>query len=97
MTLPERLRQLSIAVSDQNWREFSMRVPAEPNRDADIVIMQAAMLLERSNAEVAELREQVALLRDALSWFQGINRYSLAFKGLQAKAKDVLAATEPKP
>ena len=58
MTITERLRQLSIAVADQNWREFSMRVPAEPDHDADIVIMKAAMLIESRDAEVVSLTNQ---------------------------------------
>ena len=58
MKITERLRQLSTAVADQNWREFSMRAPAEPDRDADIVIMQAAMLIESRDADVVSLTNQ---------------------------------------
>lgn len=37
-----RLNILAMAVAQQRWEEFSMRVPAEPDRDADIVLMDAA-------------------------------------------------------
>ena len=35
-----RLKALSTAVAEQNWSEFTMRVPAEPSRDADIVLQR---------------------------------------------------------
>jgi hypothetical protein len=46
-TIAARLKELSRAVTEQRWQEFSMRVPAEPLRDADLVIDRAAALLER--------------------------------------------------
>lgn len=40
-----RLRELSQASADQRWSEFSMRVPADPERDADLVLVRAAELI----------------------------------------------------
>ena len=42
-----RLKELSYATAEQQWREFSMRVPADTERDADLVLMRAAMFIER--------------------------------------------------
>ena len=42
-----RLKELAHAVTKENWREFDMRVPAEPLRDADLVLTRAAELLQR--------------------------------------------------
>ena len=52
-----RLRELSHAVTqgpDAIRRECSMRVPAEPDRDADLVLSSAADEIERLRAEVAQ-------------------------------------------
>jgi len=45
--LAARLRELSHAAADGRWSEFSMRVPAEPERDADLVLQTVANELER--------------------------------------------------
>ncbi len=42
-----RLNVLAEAVAKQNWREFDMRIPAEPDRDADLVLADTAKMLER--------------------------------------------------
>ena len=49
MDIVERLRQLAHAAADGQWREFSMRVPAEPDRDADLVLAKAADEIEARN------------------------------------------------
>ena len=60
----ERLRELSEAVTTSDSkvrREFTMRVPAEVDRDADIVLSAAADRLaaaEQRLAEIAELPEK---------------------------------------
>jgi len=54
----DRLNELSAAVTkgrEAQEREFTMRIPAECDRDADIVISQAANIIERLQARVAEL------------------------------------------
>ena len=58
--LCERLDVLGQAVADRNFGEFSMRVPAEPNRDADLVISRAAQVIREQAARIAELEAQVA-------------------------------------
>ena len=52
--LCERLNVLGQAVADRNWGEFSMRVPAEPNRDADLVISRAAQVIREQAARSPE-------------------------------------------
>jgi hypothetical protein len=50
MDIVTRLRELSDAVTkgpETVAREFTMRVPAEPDRDADLVLSHAAAELER--------------------------------------------------
>lgn len=52
-----RLRVLAQAVADGRvGSEFSMRVPAEPDRDADIVLSRAAKAIEDLTAERDALR-----------------------------------------
>jgi hypothetical protein len=43
----DRLREISLAIASGNRSELSMRVPAEPDRDADLVIMAAADEIDR--------------------------------------------------
>ena len=43
--LAERLLQLSVAVTQQNWGAFTMRVPVEFDRDADLVLQEVAWRL----------------------------------------------------
>lgn len=54
-----RLRELSDAVTRgrDGMREFDMRVPVEPERDADVVLSRAADLIERQVARIAELEK----------------------------------------
>lgn len=64
--LSPRLRELSDAVTQGREavaREFTMRVPAEPNRDADLVLSRAADELDRQTAEFARLLAEVYRLR----------------------------------
>jgi hypothetical protein len=46
-TIAARLKELAHAVTEERWCEFSMRVPAQPLRDADLVLTRAADLLSR--------------------------------------------------
>ena len=53
----QRLRELSKAITDGKVaisREFTMRIPAECDRDADIVLSKAATLIEQLRAELEE-------------------------------------------
>lgn len=62
-----RLRRLVGAITggrESMDGEFTMRVPAECDRDADLVLAEAARRLEQAEARVAELE-------DALVWALG--------------------------
>lgn len=69
--LSPRLRELSDAVPKlpESRSEWTMRVPAEPDRDADLVLSRAADELDHCQAEIARLRAEVDALRaDAERW-----------------------------
>lgn len=84
MSLIERLRVIAKAISEEDWRELSMRVPAEPERDADLVVMKAADLLEQQAERIKELeaerdgwredanvsRNSIAMLKDRCNHFE---------------------------
>ena len=55
--ITERLRELSKARWDKDaWeRETTVRIPAEPDRDIDLVLSNAAAEIARLRARVAEL------------------------------------------
>lgn len=55
----ERLREIAKSISAWNLADLTMRIPAEPDRDADLVVMRAA-------GEIESLREQVAELEGSL-------------------------------
>lgn len=60
--LVNRLQQLGDAIPKQNRDEFSMRVPAECDRDADLVIPEAAKRLDQlqtTNQQLVEALERV--------------------------------------
>jgi hypothetical protein len=58
--ITERLRELSKARWDKDaWeRETTVRIPAEPDRDIDLVLSNAAAEIDRLRARVAELEAQ---------------------------------------
>jgi hypothetical protein len=82
-----RLRELSVAVSKNRRDEFTMRVPAEPDRDADLVLSWAADEIDRLLAENAALRE---LLKECAT--PGVCHFDLG-----VKIDKTLAALERKP
>jgi hypothetical protein len=57
--ITERLRELSKARWDKDaWeRETTVRIPAEPDRDIDLVLANAANEIDRLRARVAELEK----------------------------------------
>lgn len=68
--LISRLKELSDAITggrDSLHREFTMRIPAECDRDADLVIGEAASRLTRLQSEVERLRGRVAELESTLN------------------------------
>jgi hypothetical protein len=54
--LIERLNELAIHVANGNHSEFYMRIPVECDRDADIVLSEAANRIEQQAAEIEALR-----------------------------------------
>ena len=49
--LADRLDELARAAADANYREFDMRIPAELDRDADLVLSEAAKRLRALDGE----------------------------------------------
>lgn len=71
--LAQRLVQLAKAVSRQQWNEFDMRVPAEPQRDADLVLSRAAQLLRQpvpAPASDGERESVATALEEEAQWFE---------------------------
>jgi hypothetical protein len=52
-----RLRELSLAVTEERWSEFSMSVPVRRNRDADLVLADAADWIAQAIPEREKLAE----------------------------------------
>lgn len=70
----ERLKQLSDAVT-KGWSctsEFSMRVPAECDRDADLVLSEAANRLEQLQSELTAARGQLAAKDREIEWLRDL-------------------------
>ncbi len=59
-----RLTELAHAVTRENWREFDMRVPAEPLRDADLVLTRAVELLQLQHPQPVPPAERTVLVVD---------------------------------
>jgi len=79
--LANRLEQLSDAVCkgpDEVRRQFDMRIPAELDRDADLVLSQSARRMTELEAQLAK----VTVERDAL-------KSSLAKRDLEQQAKGI--------
>ncbi len=56
--LRELARVVAGPVSIRDSGEFTMRIPAEVDRDADLVMSEAARRLEKLQRELAELKEK---------------------------------------
>jgi hypothetical protein len=54
----ERLRQISKSISAWDLSDLTMRIPAEPDRDADLVVMRAADTIEALRRERNELNHE---------------------------------------
>ena len=58
-----RLNQLSDAVvNDRDRVEFTMRIPAECDRDADLVISEAAVRLQRQDEQIKDCKAKLGLI-----------------------------------
>lgn len=65
--LVQRLRVIAHAIAAHDMSELSMCVPAEPDRDADLVVMRAANLIESLRQQLAECERE----RDELkTWLE---------------------------
>lgn len=67
--LCNRLYELSIAITkgfDSVRREFTMRVPAELDRDADLVLSEAASRIQSQAAQIEELESRLDKAHSAL-------------------------------
>ena len=63
----KRLEELSDAVTsgkERTLREFSMRVPAEVDRDADLILSGAAMRLKEQDKEIERLKSENGKLKE---------------------------------
>ena len=60
--ITDRLKELAHAAADQNWGEFSMRVPADHARDADLVLLAASKEITSLRTELTEARKPDCLL-----------------------------------
>lgn len=89
--LIKRLRQIAKAIADQDMNELSMRVPAEPDRDADLVVMRSANLIEQQAAEIAMLREIQKAAQNLVDQ-NGRHHTQIAYERLV----EALAGKEPK-
>ncbi len=83
----DRLDVLANAVTETNWSEFSMRIPVEPDRDADCVLSSAAR----------ELRAYAALLDRQAQWpsdedVERVVDIACAFKNDEIESVDDLYA-----
>jgi len=80
LRIAKRLIALSDAAANRDWNEFSMRVPAEPERDADLVLTSAAQELVSLAEENARLRESAQQIeRECLeAWKQATHSRSCA-------------------
>ena len=68
-----RLKELSDAITggrESQSREFTMRIPAECDRDADLVISEAANRIEQLRAANRDLQARVAELEDLIRYAQ---------------------------
>lgn len=63
--LTDRLRELSRAAAAGNHREFYMSIPAQPKRDADLVLDEAAKLIESYESRLDDAHTEIRTLRNA--------------------------------
>lgn len=71
-TLANRLDDLADCVSTSRHRmdnEFTMRVPAEHDRDADLVMSEAARRLRDANNTITALRAEVEMWKENSAYY----------------------------
>ena len=88
-----RLADLAKAVVKKDWSEFSMRIPAELDRDADLVLSDAAMKIKQQAATIKQLevenKQQRLNIDNANS---EANELSLKCLELEARCKELEGA-----
>lgn len=62
--LTDRLRELSRAAAAGNHREFYMSIPAQPKRDADLVLDEAAKLIESYESRLDAAQKRICALEE---------------------------------
>lgn len=75
-TLVKRLDELSDAIAggrDSQDREFTMRIPAECDRDADLVLAESSRRLGAADTELAAAKARIAELEKGLEPFAKLN------------------------
>ena len=88
--LIKRLRVIANAIADGNYSELTMRIPAEPDRDADIVVMRSALALADLEQQVAALTKERNDL-ERISSIQAANAFHLAAaQAREAKLREAL-------
>jgi len=86
--LVKRLNELSDAVTkgrDAISREFEMRVPAEPERDADLVLSTAAITITTKQKKIEKLEKEIEIWKD----WNKTNKKLTAYKDLLVKVKAI--------
>lgn len=67
--LADRLHEISWAIAEKRQDELTMRIPAEVDRDADIVVNEAARRL-RAKADAAPDCDAVDLARESMELYK---------------------------
>lgn len=68
----QRLREIVDAITKGNRDELTMRVPAEPDRDADLVISWAADEIERLRTECNNLEAEARAATGDNEWLRTV-------------------------
>lgn len=63
MDITDRLHEIANAIADANYSELTKRIPAEPDRDADLVVSSAAREITCLRAELSAYREDAERYR----------------------------------
>lgn len=89
MDIVTRLKQLAHAVADEDWSEFSLRVPADSERDADLVLLRASKEIESLRTELAECKRDAELWRAYQARKQAVIDAGMASNPMRAVAANM--------
>ena len=86
-----RLRELSDAITDKKTvtaNEFTMRIPAECDRDADLILYESANRLSEFKERITELEnalneaaDEIEHFMEKLNWNGDADKYRAIAKG----------------